>query len=575
MPGQSGTMVLGDGSSTGLMFVSRAVLAQIYAEADARAHTGPHEHFEVGGLLIGPSPQNRDLLVEEAIPLGLEYRFEPSFPMLLAGLDSIEPAITAARKDGSSTIVGLYRILTRSDTRLRDRDFETLGAIEKNPSSLPGFHCCFVFAPTTGSAVSLRVLMRNEENWEEIQEVTLHVEPAVAMGHAAAEGASPRPAPSSSALLNAATRAPRLVAGEPAGPKTAPDKDRGIGASNRKAAVFSAFALVALIAVGGVYRWTGQRHAAAADSRAPSSAIARTGFSANRDGAAWKLTWDSAAVEAMKPTGALLSIQDGAGQQDIALSMADLSSGTIYYTPKSGELAFRLQVLRDGTPLAEERVRVLEGIKPAPKPPDQFQRSSGPGVQPGAGLTNPESQEELSDAVAAGGENRNAVARKFVPPHAISRTDSAPILSAAGPITTLAIPQAPSLNGGFRVPPAPAQAPPAPSPAITPQPPASGALAAKAPPIPVPAKAEYIGPKPARQVQPQAPPGFTGKGAIQVEVLVAIDAKGKVTKVTPVGSAQDFRVVEAATKAASFWQFEPARLNGKAIASEMTLIFRF
>jgi hypothetical protein len=61
---------------------------------------------------------------------------------------------------------------------------------------------------------------------------------------------------------------------------------------------------------------------------------------------------------------------------------------------------------------------------------------------------------------------------------------------------------------------------------------------------------------------------------LQVQVLVAIDAKGKVVKVTPVGPIADVRLVAAATKSAQFWEFEPARLNGQAIASEMTLIFR-
>jgi len=62
---------------------------------------------------------------------------------------------------------------------------------------------------------------------------------------------------------------------------------------------------------------------------------------------------------------------------------------------------------------------------------------------------------------------------------------------------------------------------------------------------------------------------------IQVQVLVGIDASGKVVKVTPAGPIADVRLVAAATKAAQFWEFEPARLNGRAIASEMTLIFRF
>jgi hypothetical protein len=48
-----------------------------------------------------------------------------------------------------------------------------------------------------------------------------------------------------------------------------------------------------------------------------------------------------------------------------------------------------------------------------------------------------------------------------------------------------------------------------------------------------------------------------------------------VTKVTPVGKAQNFQLTAAATKAAEFWEFEPARLNGQAVSSEMNLIFHF
>ena len=115
--------------------------------------------------------------------------------------------------------------------------------------------------------------------------------------------------------------------------------------------------------LGSLY-WISQRYASAIGvSRLESQTPTRTGFSAIRDGAGWKLTWDSAAVEALEPTGATLSIQDGAGEQDIPFTAADLSSGTVYYTPESGDLAFRFEVRRDGATVAEERVRVVEGIK--------------------------------------------------------------------------------------------------------------------------------------------------------------------------------------------------------------------
>jgi hypothetical protein len=120
--------------------------------------------------------------------------------------------------------------------------------------------------------------------------------------------------------------------------------------------------------LGGLY-WISQRYASANGvSRLESQTPGHTGFSANRDGAAWKLTWDSAAVEALKPTGSTLSIRDGAGQQDIPLTAADLSSGTVYYTPKSGDLAFRFEVRRDGATVAEGRVRVVEGSSRYPCP---------------------------------------------------------------------------------------------------------------------------------------------------------------------------------------------------------------
>ena len=118
--------------------------------------------------------------------------------------------------------------------------------------------------------------------------------------------------------------------------------------------------------LGSLY-WITHRYVSANGvSRPESETPARTGFSANRDGAAWKLTWDSAAVEALKPTGATLSIQDGAGEQDIPLTTADLFSGTVYYTPKGGDLAFRFEVRRGLATVGEGRVRVVEGIKQVP-----------------------------------------------------------------------------------------------------------------------------------------------------------------------------------------------------------------
>jgi hypothetical protein len=141
-PGPTGTMVLGDGAATELMFISQVLLARIWEDAQARARTGPHEHFEIGGLLVGPTSENGDLCVEEAVALGFEYRFGPTSPMLLAGLDSADPAIAAIQQDGS--VVGLYRGLKRSDGALCATDLYRLAALEEPSSSVPYFQCCLI-----------------------------------------------------------------------------------------------------------------------------------------------------------------------------------------------------------------------------------------------------------------------------------------------------------------------------------------------------------------------------------------------------------------------------------------------
>jgi hypothetical protein len=320
------------------------------------------------------------------------------------------------------------------------------------------------------------------------------------------------------------------------------------------AEIFFAVALLFMGAFLGSLYWISQHHYPPANrvSRPESQTPDRTGFSANRDGAAWKLTWDSAAVEALKPSGATLSIQDGAGEQDITLSAADLSSGTVYYTPNSSDLAFEFEVRRGSATVAEERVRVVEIKQVAVAAPANPVRQTAPAIM----------------SAPNGGSNSGA-ARVFIPPKSSSRhVESAPILAEAAPLAGASVPEPSPLAPGFKAPPAPAPVAPATQPQAQSAPPAVAAAASAT-------LYNYVAPRAIKQVQPSVEFGGRRNGMIQVQVLVAIDAKGKVVKVTPVGPIADVRLVAAATKSAQFWEFEPARLNGQAIASEMTLIFRF
>ena len=105
--------------------------------------------------------------------------------------------------------------------------------------------------------------------------------------------------------------------------------------------------------------------------------------------------------------------------------------------------------------------------------------------------------------------------------------------------------------------------------------PATQPAATKVPaPIPDP-QPEFVPPEVLRSVNAAAA-NLPPSGPALVQVRVEISAEGAVTNATPVGATTaDSALVDAALRAARFWTFEPARENGRAVPSSMTLSFRF
>jgi outer membrane biosynthesis protein TonB len=68
-------------------------------------------------------------------------------------------------------------------------------------------------------------------------------------------------------------------------------------------------------------------------------------------------------------------------------------------------------------------------------------------------------------------------------------------------------------------------------------------------------------------------------GVIEIAVRASINSDGRVTTAVAEPSENNTSVVaylaKVATDAARRWRFRPASLNGKVIASEMVLRFRF
>jgi hypothetical protein len=138
-------------------------------------------------------------------------------------------------------------------------------------------------------------------------------------------------------------------------------------------AIFVATFVISAAGMGGynAYEAMLKNRAAAAEAAATvvqsSVPPLRMGFSAAHENGLWKLSWDRGTMDVLRPSGAVLDIKDGANQQQIHLTPSDLSSGTIFYTARSGDLSFSLQLeVPNATPM-EEHVRILEGPPAGPE----------------------------------------------------------------------------------------------------------------------------------------------------------------------------------------------------------------
>jgi TonB family protein len=96
---------------------------------------------------------------------------------------------------------------------------------------------------------------------------------------------------------------------------------------------------------------------------------------------------------------------------------------------------------------------------------------------------------------------------------------------------------------------------------------------------PVPFAERYIPPKPTRQVLPKVSdlPRSILTGTNQVVVTVKVDANGSVTDAQAQPSPEKVArpIIDAAETAARQWAFQPARLDGKPVSSEHSIVFQF
>ena len=538
---------------------------------------------ETGGILLGRAVVDgqRVIRVEEFEPVNWSYSLSVEQKRAFEA--------TLARLKGASgrTVVGYYR------SHSRDELFLNAGDLVLIKSYFPDLANIFLLVKPSGQDRLLtrfffwhNGLIQSEATdpqypfgrpQESAQPPALVLAPkADAVVQPAAERVPEAPRQPPPALLPALPPPPAPT------PPPAYAKERKPISRWAKAAVFGVLALAAagslVVYFGPKLHWANWSRPAAGPA-----AGGQLSLQIDKKLSDLVLTWNRNAPPIQNARRAILSIQDGTIQRSYPMDLGQLRTGSVFYTPLSGDIQFRLDVYDEADRPVTESIRVLSAalytapvpLPNAPNTPDTNPLAGVPpiivgGPAPGEAsrlAANPPG----SDAAKPAATRQRTIYFNFTPPPprgvVNASIDAPPALDVNR--TTAASTIAPVLaaNPPSAVPPPVRTPPPAPVP-TTP------------PPQPVRLRiSSYTPPKVVREVYPDVPQNIKSMimGRVELEVVVQIDDKGKVTNAALTGGRGPLTgfLADSAIMAAKAWRFQPARDNTGPVPSSMVLKFRF
>jgi hypothetical protein len=328
------------------------------------------------------------------------------------------------------------------------------------------------------------------------------------------------------------------------------------------------------------------------------------------------LSWNRRNSVVRSADGGLLHIDDGMQHRDVRLDAAQVENGAVLYRPRSDDVSFQLDVHGQDGKTVKESLRVLDSGGRPSQPVDVTSGTTSPAM-PAASPEIPANTPHVWQRIAG-------TSTITVPPPTPPSLEAPPNLNPSGSaqkfdLSRLSAPPLPDGNS-------PAPVVPSATPSGTPSTtqtertpsqeqavPQSGDAAtasarpsmtaseqqltslpnqsapahqlpsfpsqSQAPAQPVNPLGRYTPPKPVRQVLPDIsllPPSVIASTG-QIDIIVTVDKTGRVTqaKVQPHGRRPPAAMASAALTASRDWLFEPARVDGKPVASEHTIVFQF
>jgi len=416
----------------------------------------------------------------------------------------------------------------------------------------------------------------------------------------------------------------------PAGGETE-ERDPRRSRFRRPLLVFSIVALAAVAAAGAFFaaQYIYRPHDTLPEASNAVKLAPGTPLRAERQGDDLKISWDLNSPAIARATSGLLDILDGSANRRVRLSVDQVRFGSVLYSPDSDQISVRLTTFENDRATDEQSVLVLlkrpaaapaaAKDHPAARAPFEVstQRAAPPPSSGPAG-TNPvqvlvESRDlppfevqrvelpppaPVSSVVPAppttgalpGGQSRPAIKQPPAPEKSGSAGGSPTAIGAANPNTAASAPHVDSA--------APASGKPASGPSGTnggdsPKPPVQATAhvdppgrsgpSSAAPPATAannpskPAEEPFVAPVLIAQQGVHMPPELRDvfRQPVSVKVRVDVNENGRVTKAEGIPEkGTPTLLLTAATDAALWCRFQPARRGNKAVPSTVTILFR-
>ena len=302
------------------------------------------------------------------------------------------------------------------------------------------------------------------------------------------------------------------------------------------------------------------------------ASAAALGLSLDQQGSKLRVYWNRQSPTILSAKFGMVLIKEGARSRNVPLSADQLRSGSVLYAPTSDQVEVELNVV-GGERVSRESITALLPSRDSKN--SVIASAKSVSREPDATADETEASPEAADKPEL---------RKFSLPTSAARK---------APAAVAAITEAPPAvkfdlaTGGTPLPVAwQSSAPPVPQPA-TPSP--ARTAPAPLPPAPTPSAAAPSTAQSEAAAVPEPPvairkvaPRFSGElkalvtGPNSVQVLVKINAAGRVTSATPAGNQKvNSLLLQVSLDAAREWTFRPAMIRGTPVTGEMLLKFDF